>query len=271
MTLGKPTLEQGGMETSKLNHLGSLSVVRRAIRILRDVKARHEAQLSLRKARFSMGNPQFQGPYERHGSVAGFYEEQWLWSHRERIKGVILDMSTPRYWHEWIYQLPSVSHVFISNLESVEVEKYGFRSPVDISGDFCAAEPPVSPNSFDTILCLSILEHCVDPRRMVTNLSKVLRPGGWLFINVPFTYPDGHCSPDYWRFGQDGLTLITSGVPLTDIEQGQSCDMWNLVGPTLGHSPNGRYYHRGLPLYNWLICRRRPDLSGESDGIESRF
>jgi SAM-dependent methyltransferase len=204
----------------------------------------------------AFGDRAFIGPYERHGSLAGFYEEQWLWSHRDRIKGVVLDMSTPKHWHEWIYELPQVSQVRISDLAGNEVEKYGFRSSVDITGDFCANELPVGIKPFDTVLCLSILEHSTEPRRLVTNLCKILKPGGWLFINVPFAYPDGHCKPDYWRFGRAGLEFLVRDQPLADIQQGQLCDLWRRIGPMLGRAPDEPSAHYGLPLYNWLIGRR---------------
>jgi 2-polyprenyl-3-methyl-5-hydroxy-6-metoxy-1,4-benzoquinol methylase len=38
---------------------------------------------------------------------------------------------------------------------------------------------------FDTILCLDVLEHLVDPWRVVGRLHQALRPGGVLIVSVP--------------------------------------------------------------------------------------
>ncbi len=38
---------------------------------------------------------------------------------------------------------------------------------------------------FDTILCLDVLEHLVDPWRVVTQMHRCLRPGGVLIVSVP--------------------------------------------------------------------------------------
>jgi 2-polyprenyl-3-methyl-5-hydroxy-6-metoxy-1,4-benzoquinol methylase len=38
---------------------------------------------------------------------------------------------------------------------------------------------------FDTILCLDVLEHLVDPWRVVGQLHQHLRPGGVLIVSVP--------------------------------------------------------------------------------------
>ncbi len=38
---------------------------------------------------------------------------------------------------------------------------------------------------FDTILCLDVLEHLVDPWRLVSQMHKCLQPGGVLIVSVP--------------------------------------------------------------------------------------
>jgi len=38
---------------------------------------------------------------------------------------------------------------------------------------------------FDTILCLDVLEHLVDPWRVVAQMHRCLRPGGVLIVSVP--------------------------------------------------------------------------------------
>jgi 2-polyprenyl-3-methyl-5-hydroxy-6-metoxy-1,4-benzoquinol methylase len=45
---------------------------------------------------------------------------------------------------------------------------------------FAALEPP-----FDTVLCLDVLEHLVDPGRVLTELRSQATPGGHLQVSVP--------------------------------------------------------------------------------------
>ena len=201
----------------------------------------------------------FVGPYEKSGVYGGIREEQWLWAHRSLIHGVVLDMSTPRYLHEWIYELPSVEKVLISDLCAEEVEKLGHKSKVDIIGDFGAAELPVSEESFDTILCLSILEHCEAPITMLRNMAFLLRPGGIAFFLCPFAYIDGHMGnsgPDYWRFCRDGYLLMARKAGLEVLETGQFGDLGKYFIFELGASAAATSWHRGVPIANWMICRR---------------
>jgi len=71
------------------------NLTRRTKNRVADVRIQRLRSTALKRARREFSDGKFIGPYERYGSVAGFYEEQWLWSQRSRIKGVVLDMSTP--------------------------------------------------------------------------------------------------------------------------------------------------------------------------------
>jgi 2-polyprenyl-3-methyl-5-hydroxy-6-metoxy-1,4-benzoquinol methylase len=43
----------------------------------------------------------------------------------------------------------------------------------------------ISTQDFDLIICSHVLEHVEDDRRLLANLTRALRPGGFLLINVP--------------------------------------------------------------------------------------
>jgi 2-polyprenyl-3-methyl-5-hydroxy-6-metoxy-1,4-benzoquinol methylase len=44
---------------------------------------------------------------------------------------------------------------------------------------------PALAGPFDTVLCLDVLEHMVDPETVLRSLHGVTRPGGWLQVSVP--------------------------------------------------------------------------------------
>lgn len=48
-----------------------------------------------------------------------------------------------------------------------------------------AVEAEIVVGSLDLVLCLDILEHLVDPWRVVARLSPLLAPGGRLIVSVP--------------------------------------------------------------------------------------
>jgi SAM-dependent methyltransferase len=69
---------------------------------------------------------------------------------------------------------------------------------------------PFGDAEFDTVLCNQVLEHVFEPDAFVTELARVLRPGGTLVLTVPFVW-DEHEQPwDYARYSSFGLRHLLS-------------------------------------------------------------
>lgn len=198
------------------------------------------------------------GPHEEALLPQGVFIDQFLWSIKEYFKGVVLDMSTPRHWHQLIYSLPAVEKVLISDLKNEYIELRGHKSKVDIIGDFCAAELPMDENSVDTIYCASILEHCESPMDMILNLKKIVRPNGYLIFMAPFAYIDGHMYPDYWRFCKDGYELLAKKADLEVLQTGEMLDLGKYLLEEYGVDCSATKWHRGIPAFNWMIARKKP-------------
>lgn len=48
---------------------------------------------------------------------------------------------------------------------------------------------PFEANSFDVVFCNHVLEHVDDDLKALSEMKRVLRPGGWAILQVPFFYP----------------------------------------------------------------------------------
>lgn len=48
---------------------------------------------------------------------------------------------------------------------------------------------PFPDHSFDVVLCNHVLEHVEDDIKAMTEIWRVLRPGGWSLMQVPFFSP----------------------------------------------------------------------------------
>jgi SAM-dependent methyltransferase len=72
-----------------------------------------------------------------------------------------------------------------------------------------AEELPFPDGSFDLVLCTQALEHVAEPGAVLSEIHRVLRPGGTALVSVPsvFLYhPDPPGSDqDYWRWTHSGL------------------------------------------------------------------
>jgi SAM-dependent methyltransferase len=50
-------------------------------------------------------------------------------------------------------------------------------------------EIPFEDNSIDIIFCNHVLEHVDDDKKALREMRRVLKPGGWAILQVPFFYP----------------------------------------------------------------------------------
>jgi len=70
--------------------------------------------------------------------------------------------------------------------------------------DLNAPHLPYQDGVFDAASCLDVIEHVLDPRNLLRELARVLRPGGVLVLTTPNTRA-------YWHI----LTLIRGRFPRT--------------------------------------------------------
>jgi SAM-dependent methyltransferase len=81
------------------------------------------------------------------------------------------------------------------------VDRYDPRA--DRDDDIQALDFP--DDTFAAAVCWSVLEHVPDPQRAVGELRRALRPGGLIWVQLPFLYPYHRSPEDYWRVTPDGL------------------------------------------------------------------
>jgi SAM-dependent methyltransferase len=68
---------------------------------------------------------------------------------------------------------------------------------VDIAGN--AAQLPLRNDCFDLVLCTQMLEYAPDPRQVIAEIHRVLKPGGFLLLSAPAVHPQDS-DRDAWRF-----------------------------------------------------------------------
>lgn len=72
---------------------------------------------------------------------------------------------------------------------------------------------PFPQESFDLVLCLSVLHHVPNVSRVLQEIGRVTAPGGWLLVSEPVV------SMGDWRGTRPGLTAHERGIPRRLLEQ----------------------------------------------------
>ena len=104
----------------------------------------------------------------------------------------------------------------------IDVDFYPYPN-VKVVAD--AANLPFENDSIGGVICESLLEHVADPDAVIKEIKRVLKPGGWLYISVPFMLGFHSAPIDYRRWTAAGLENAFSNFE--EKSSGPAC------GPTL--------------------------------------
>jgi SAM-dependent methyltransferase len=70
-------------------------------------------------------------------------------------------------------------------------------------GDICT-KTQIPASRFDAVFCTEVLEHVSNPFEAIIEISRILKPGGYLFASSPFGFRIHGPLPDNWRISEHG-------------------------------------------------------------------
>lgn len=120
--------------------------------------------------------------------------------------------------------------IYFPNLKTLN---FNSGDEVDIVGDAEDLKDLVKDNSFEVVLCLSVLEHTDDPKKVVNEIKRILKKEGLAVIAVPFIMPVHDAPRDFWRFTKYGLINLFKDFEIVEVK-----DMTNSLESI------GYLYHR---------------------------
>jgi SAM-dependent methyltransferase len=150
----------------------------------------------------------------------------------------------------------------------VQVDLDPARRP-DVVADVCDLRC-FEDASFDAVFLLEVLEHVATPDLAISELYRVLAPGGVLVLSTPFLFEIHEAPHDYYRFSEHGLRFLLRGFDSCQIARRNGYFKSTLV--PLMRLTRSRYVVDNLfglgvlftglvfsPLVSWLDRRIRSD------------
>ncbi|HEY3235718.1 MAG TPA: class I SAM-dependent methyltransferase [Polyangiaceae bacterium] len=92
---------------------------------------------------------------------------------------------------------------------------------------------PFPDASFDTVLCVQVLEHTPRPADLVMELARVLKNDGVLILSAPFSFRLHEEPHDYFRFSPHGLRELCARAGLEIVHIEPMGGLWTLLGHKL--------------------------------------
>jgi 2-polyprenyl-3-methyl-5-hydroxy-6-metoxy-1,4-benzoquinol methylase len=127
---------------------------------------------------------------------------------------------------------------------------------LELQGDELA-QAGFKENSFDSVVLFHVFEHLQDPSEFLSQVSHVLKPGGWLFAIVP--------NNSGWTdnlFGKSNPTLIKKDhffhYNPTTLQEIVSSNLFEIVEVTT-YEPS---HHFWTSIYGFLSLKLKPSRNG---------
>ena len=102
---------------------------------------------------------------------------------------------------------------------------------------------PFATQSVDGVICTYVLEHVADACACIDEIARVIKPGGHVYVAIPFIFPSHPDPLDRWRWTLDGLRRAMNAFD--EIEAGCAGGPWSAyvsIVPTLTASMFSNFY-----------------------------
>lgn len=91
---------------------------------------------------------------------------------------------------------------------ATEVVNYDIASELPGAVIGSLDQMPFAAAEYDSVLCNAVLEHVESATGVMRELVRVVKPGGYLVVAIPFLQPFHPCPGDFRRYTLDGMRKL---------------------------------------------------------------
>lgn len=153
----------------------------------------------------------------------------------------------------------------IEHYIGLDIETETHQGDLDLRWD--GRTIPLDDDSVDSAMATEVLEHCPEPEVLLSEVLRVLKPGGLFFFTTPFLWPLHEGPQDEYRYTPWSLERHLKNCGFTDIKikptGGWDASLAQMLGLWVRRRPMSKCRRRWLslllfPLYRILVAKDRP-------------
>ncbi len=154
---------------------------------------------------------------------------------------------------------------FLLSHGATSVDHCDLKTPISNAIIADLTNVPRETGTYDSILCNAVLEHVQFPDKVMQEMHRLLKPGGYLILCVPFLQPY-HPGPDFRRYSREGMEQLARQhnfetvaiYPVHSIAQTITWIWWSYLGEKRKRILQSLLW---LPFYLWNRMSQRTDFS----------
>ena len=129
------------------------------------------------------------------------------------LRGDVLDVGAGESpWRGW---LPAGTRY--RGIDVGHADEFGMRADAGDVVYYDGRLMPFDDARYDAALCIEVLEHAADPRLLLAEIARVLKPGATLLLTVPWSARRHHIPHDYHRFTRERLAQLFAEAGFVDV------------------------------------------------------
>lgn len=193
---------------------------------------------------------------------------EWIQEHIAAVGCDVLEIGSKKYKEHAFLDLKG----FLRNQKEIEFVGCDLAGGenVDVMVDLTARREDVSRafggKKFDTVFCVSVLEHVPNVFAAAHNIQELMLPGAALFLSVPFVFRYHGYPGDLWRFTPEAVQYLFPEVDfrglkhstISTLEQG---DWMSLEGENVQKMNRFLFRPKGREAQ---LERKRAKAAGEA-------
>lgn len=87
---------------------------------------------------------------------------------------------------------------------------------------------PLESDIADTVVSISVMEHLCEPQVMLNEAYRILKPGGFIILHVPFMWQVHEAPYDFYRYTCYGLRYMFGKAGFSEIEVNSASGFWSM-------------------------------------------
>ena len=102
-----------------------------------------------------------------------------------------------------------------TGIDISDAEKFDYQKSDIVHFD--GRNIPFEDDCFDSILCTEVLEHVQDYQCLIDEMFRVLKPGGQVFVSIPWSARTHYIPYDFYRYTPSQLKIMFSKFEAIEI------------------------------------------------------
>jgi SAM-dependent methyltransferase len=123
----------------------------------------------------------------------------------ENFRGSVLDVGCGQSPYRHLIEKNTSKY---TGIDIVDAEKFDYKNSQIVP--FNGEDIPFESETFDSLICTEVLEHVFNHQRLVDEMYRVIKPGGFGFLTVPWSARFHYIPYDFFRYTPTSLEKIFS-------------------------------------------------------------